>query len=466
MRLPGATIILTLVCFSESVFSAMEKTEICYPKDNQRAKFCHDVYYDASALPFSLIEKDDMENLFSGVTKYGLDITRHIDNPIIKRVADRVTEAVSAAGYGPMLALARLALTSRLNGGSGPDPIETAVRVILDRIDEAEQRIISRIDAQFRQAAIDQFNGLNTLYQIYNTADSIEKRATYEYRSRLAQVDNNLDILIEYFENDRFKGKRVQNFQMYINIVALRLAVLAEMERLALYSLYGRNLEPHYAEYEATLKWQYQIVLDGVFDYVNLVVAESDEWNTESDKRFGSVKLGQYFHVVESNPRFPSMVVKYSSVVRPRLHDVERAYYDSTVTEKTGRSSITWIRGHYMDLQEASYTFSGVEYAFHLTRASQRTGAEENYYGSQVFDVERFDHIHYCAGNIRAGKKCPSDMWFKQTQDYARQLMDYHKDRARKQFLYIYYRPVQEILDQWWGCTMSPVMPGPATSWI
>lgn len=452
MKLTAYLCTAALIGVSGVAAAANEKTQLCYPKDNERAKFCQDIFYDPDALPFSLFSQGEIENGLSNVTKYGLELTKIVENPLLKKAADRIAESVAAAGYGPMLALARLALSSRLNGGTQPDPIEVAVKVILNRIEEAESRIIGRIDEQYRQEAIDQFNGLNTLHQIYNTADTLEKRATAGYRSRLYQVDNNLDTLLEYFENGRFRNEHVKNFQIYLQLVSLRLAVLAEVERLALYDLYGSDLDPHYAEYESTLKLQYQIVLDGVFDYVNSTVAESSEWRVESDKRFGGFQFGQSFHSGATSPRWPTGVVSYSNTIRPVLYPAEQAYYDGNVVVRSPRGGTTsWKLGNYMTLQEVKYSFSGLDYGLHLTRSSTQGSAPYHYYGGSIFDGERFEKSYSCNNSPRTGQYCPDGLWFDATKNFANSVVAHHKERGYKQFVYIYYYPTQKILDQWWS---------------
>lgn len=437
--------------FSEVSIGAPEKTQLCYPKNNEKAKFCQEIYYDPDSLPFSLIDIEDIESGLTSMTKYGMEITGLVDNPILKRIADRAAEAITAAGYGPMLAIARLALNSRLNGGSQPDPIEMAVRVILERIGEAEARIIGRMDEQFRQEAIDQFNGLNTLHQIYNVADTLEKRATSGYRARLYEVDTSLDTLIEYFENTRFQGAHVKNFQVYLQLVALRLAVLAEVERLSLYEIYGEDLDPHYPEYEHTLRLQYQVVLDGVFDYVNNFIAESGEWRKLSDQRFGRHSFGDSYASGQESPRFNLGYDDYSKTIRPKLYPQERAFYDESVKFTNGRTTTYWRRGNYMVLQFVNYKFLDVDYTFHVTRSSKKGSVPYNYYGASIFDSEDFRHLRSCSGNVRLGQSCSGSLLSESASAYAGTVMGYHKDRAYEQFVDIYYRPTQEILDQWWA---------------
>lgn len=440
-----------MALLSGAANSASEKTQLCYPKNNERAKFCQEIYFDPDALPYSLIDVDDIESGLTSMTKYGMELTGLVENPILKRIADRATEALTAAGYGPMLAIARLALNSRLNGGTQPDPIEIAVRVILDRIAESESRIIGRIDEQFRQEAIDQFNGLNTLHQIYNAADTLEKRATSGYRARLYEVDTNLDTLIEYFENTRFQGAHVKNYQIYLQLVALRLAVLAEVERLSLYEIYGKDLDPHYPEYEATLRLQYRIVLDGVFDYVNGVIAESEEWKEESDRRFGVFSLGSSYRSGQDSPKTNLGYVSYANTIRPQLYPQERSFYDGSVKVTNGRTTTYWRRGDYMELLLVSYKFSDVGYTFHLTRSTDRGSVPYNYYGASNFDAEKFSYLGSCSGNVRLGQYCSNSLWIDKTKVFANAVVGYHKGRAYEQFVDIYYRPTQEILNQWWA---------------
>src|SRR5690606_26759600 len=117
MKLPAyASMVVALCCLSMSAVAASEKSEICYPKNDNKPKLCQPILFDLEALPFSLISKGEVEAELSSITKYGSEITKLIHIPAVKKIADRIVESANAAGFGPMLAIARLALNSRLNG--------------------------------------------------------------------------------------------------------------------------------------------------------------------------------------------------------------------------------------------------------------------------------------------------------------------------------------------------------------
>jgi len=450
MKLLSYMALAATLSMSVQSIALADTTQLCYPKYKGEGKICTNVYYDSSQFPFNLVDSDDIERGFSNLTKYGVELSQYADNPFLKKIAEKGLEAVANAGFGPILALGRLALGNL--GGDKPDPIAEAVKVILARIDEAEQRIINRIDEQFRQDAIDQFNGLSILYQIYNTADTLEKRATSGYLARLYTVDTSLDTLIEYFENSRFQGHHVQNYQAYLDVVALRLLVLAEVERIALYELYGEDIELHHSEYEGDLRQQYQIVLDGVFDYINNDLAKHDDWRVQSDKRFGGISLGQLKSVNASlSGRYGITLPTYSQYIRPYLYPKERTYFDGYDSMSGSRNTtITWKRGDYMSFQTVNYTFLEAPHQLHLTRRSKRGSSPYDFFVGNTFNVEKFVHRENCTEGRYNINGC-SNLWRPSTQGFVTQEINYHKERAYVQFLDIYYQPTQQILDTWWS---------------
>ena len=420
---------------------------VCFPKVKAESRRCDNIYVPESLR--DLVGQTEIENAYSSITDYGMSITNHV-NPKFRKIADLAAEAVVAAGYGPFLALGNFALKNRLNGGAAADPITQMAEVILQRISAAEERIISRLDEQLRQDAIDQFSGMRQLFAIYQTADSMDSRSTSVYRSRLSYVDASLDTLIFNFQNTRFDNKHVANYQAYLELVALRLAVLAESERLSLYEQYGANMDERLPIYKYRLAAQYKIILSQVFDYLNGYLMDSNEWETTSDARFGKPKY-DWKHLKQDY-----------SIIRPLLCQEEIDHYDQKGSYRvSGRNAhvVTYTLGERMALQEHSYTFSGVPYNFHSTIQDYKAvahGVNGTFYYTSQFEnnITKVTSCFKTKYNWSCDYKRKVENAFSET-------LTYHKNRAFYQFVEIYYSPTVEILDKWWeiyseGASLRP----------
>lgn len=449
---------------SYPVLAQDDLTRLCYPKYKEEGRVCTDVYYDPDKIPFGLFDHGDVVSAFSDMSKYGVGLSEYVDNPIAQIVLGKAFETAANAGYGPILALGRFALSNIVGGGSKKDPIVEAVKVLLKRIGEAEEKILGRMDELAREEVINEFNGTSKLYNIYNSADTIDKRATRVYTQRLSGVEDDLDELISHFQGSIFsQDEKVKNYQAYIQLVSLRLLVLAEVERLAHYELYGEDMaeKEYYIQYSDSLKAQYQLVLEGVFSYINDELAKSDGWKSVSDRRFSVTSLGSTRSTYASaSGRGDSRFSDYASDVRPLLFPVEKSFYDVVDTQRAGRGTISLRRGDYANFQEVYYKFEEIPYQINLSRASKLRMHPYSFYGVSNFNVQKLSYLETCSPSRYNRNGC-DDLWRDSTQHYVNAEIDKHKKRAYYQFIDIYYRPTQEVLDKWWSIIDSTGSPRP-----
>lgn len=437
--------------------------DVCYPGvvSKNMPRVCDSYTINEEDLVFFSV--DDVEATFSKITKYGQTITQHVSNPVLRLLADQAVAAAAAAGYGPWLALGNGILS--LQAKPSEDPIAKAVKVILQRIDESETRIIARIDDQFKEDALNKIEGVSTLYQIYNSDLGIPYRATSLNKYRLGIIDGQLDTLIAYMEGGRFSKNRVKNYQAYMQLVALRLLVLAEVARMNMYELYGDAMELHYAEYSSELKRQYAIVLDGVFDYINNVIASSDEWITENNSRFGPIKS------YTISPK------TYYATKKPELYQSEVNFYDGyDLIQKKNKNGLFYekvVRGEEgLCLVSSTYTFEGIPYSIHTSSYFAGLGSESSRYSAK-FNALTFPDLYFFmyTHKFRVSSDSNIGMDFsnyynyekiwskglkpkytvKETEDKVLEIYNYHKIRSYYQMVEVYYGATQEILEQWWS---------------
>lgn len=426
---------------------------ICYPIFNSEEAFCQAIKVPKEGYLNGLIDAGRIEKGLTAISKYGYklsDTLEHvnIENPIFEALImsqkDKAIEAISAVGGGPILAILNLALDNVLTGGSEPDPIAQLAELLLNRLAKVEERIINRIDEQFQQEVRDSFAGLSQLYEIYGTANTLEKRAQPLYLARLSAVDVSLDRLIENFQNDRFQNAHVKNYHVYLELVALRLAVLAEVERMTYYGLYGDALPEAYPEYKYALDLQYKIVLQDVFEYVDWLTSSS-EWRTDSDARF------DFSNTVLSTHS------GYSASTRDLLYDVEKELYDQKLSYRTaGRlpRTYTYTKGSRMVLKDMSYSFDGLElswhFSFHPILNNYGRDTRYRYYVSNGLFDDPVNLSYECSRN-RYNQGCgQSSHGYRLSNPSITVMQNRHKDRAYNQFIQIYYEPTQEILDKWY----------------
>lgn len=451
---------------STSAFSQSRsaQTQICYPTYKSEQEYCQTVLvkdHTYEALGHKIFGPEDIENGLTVMTNYGFEISDTlneipIDNEAVKWIVqtqkEKAIEAIGAVGGGPFLAIANIALQNSLTGGSSsPDPISQLAELILKRLEEVETRVIGRIDLQFQSQAKDAFAGMSQLYKIYGTANTIQKRVTPLYMARLAKVDTSLDPLLENFENDRFLGAHVKNYHTYLQLVALRLAVLAEVERITHYQLDG-SLEGDHESYKNALNDQYQIVLSNVFDYIHFL-AESNEWEQESKERFD-------FTMQDNGPKlFSDNQWEYENQIRPTLYGKERAFSDRKYSYRiSGRNPRTVYKtyGHDMYVKTFNYKFLGEDQPIHISRYKLAPGTEHlTYVASDAFDGSMLfaSKCVYGSRGENASHGCPktdSSLMLARGQAKVNELQNKHVERAFHQFVKIYYEPTIEILDKWY----------------
>lgn len=460
--------VATAISFNSFSQTGSAQTQICYPKYQSESEYCQVVLVDENTFLNGLIGPSEIENGLTAISNYGFEITDtlekiDIQNPLLEALIlsqkDKVIEAISAVGGAPGLAILNLALNNTLTGGSATDPISTMTEIILKRLAEVESRVIARIDDQFQSEAQDAFNGLTKLYEIYGTADTIEKRTTPLYLERLSTVDTSLDILIENFENARFTDAHVKNYHVYLELVALRLAVLAEVERITYFQIYGDSLVDAHSEYKTALEQQYRLVLADVFDYVD-TLASSNEWEEESNKRF-DFNYSKSFsisskEVTTTGGRATGTKNVYISKVRPLLFSLEREHADKVDSYRTsGRlaKTVYYTKGSEMNFSAYTYKFANINQNVHFSIFKSLGGNANKYsfyLAHELFDGQMKQT--YSCSDSRYLPSCDSSTyaWKYKSQGAIEEHNNYHKERAFHQFVNIYYKSTQEILNQWY----------------
>lgn len=448
-----------LISVSALSQSRSAQTQICYPTYKSEKEYCQVVLVDEYTIVDGIVGPSEIENGLTAISNYGFELTDTLDkidikNPalelIIKSQKDKAIEAIAAAGGGPALAILNFALNNTLTGGSGPDPISQMAEVILNRLAEVEERVIARIDSQFQTQARDTFSGLSQLYEIYGTANTIEKRAAPLYVERLSTVDTNLDTLIENFENDRFSGAHVKNYHVYLELITLRLAVLAEVERITYYQLNGQSLEGVYEEYKDSLNMQYKIVLSDVFDYINFMT-DSPEWEEENQGRF------DLSTVSSSSTFYANSQWEYDQTVRPKLYDIEKNFSDSRYSYTTGgRNSKRVYRtyGHNMYFRTFNYTFNNIDQPLHISRFIIDNGRQADSYDTYAATDAFGGDMKLADSCTQRSNQCHNTnplMMLSRAQSKVREIQEKHIERGFHQFIRIYYEPTIEILDKWYN---------------